>query len=392
MEGSLWRLGLLWLAGISLRLTVLAIPPVLPAIHDTLQLNEKGIGSLTALPILLLAAAAVLGSLVIHRIGPRRALLLGLLAIAVAGAARGIGPSAGVLFAMTFVMGCGIAICQPALPSLVAQWFSDRIGLATAAYSNGLLVAESLAAGLMLPVILPALHGSWELGIAVWSIPVIGTALLVLLLTRQVAPSRAPAQQWWPDWHDPQTWRLGLLLGMGQIPYWVPNAFLPDFLRSAGQPQSVITASLTALNVAQIPASLLVAVLPGLLVQKRWPLVVDGVLILAGGIGLVVTDPALAPMWAALLGFTAGMHFILNLALAPLLAEAGDVHRLSAGIFSISYSCAFLGPVVGGALWDATGIRATSFIPLMVGAAVVAAIASRIDLTRGSSRTRVAAA
>jgi CP family cyanate transporter-like MFS transporter len=386
------RLLPLWLAGISIRITVLSVPPLLPAIHDRLQLNEKLVGLLTALPVLLLALAAVLGALVIHRLGARHALLLGLLGIAAAGAARGIGPSVYVLFPMTFLMGCGIAICQPALPSLVAQWLPERIPLGTATYSNGLLVAEALGAGLTLPLILPAAGGSWPLALAAWSVFVLATALVVATIKPRLeaAPPPPPARHWWPDWHDPQIWRLGLLMGMGAIPFWVPNAFLPDFLRSAGHAE-LIAASLTALNLAQLPASFVVALLPGL-VQMRWPLAVGGLLILACTAGLLLTKPTLAPIWAALLGFIAGMHFILNLALAPLIADRGDVHRLSAGIFSISYSLTFLGPLIGGALWDASGARAMGFLPVLIGAASVVVLASTTDLTRGSSRPKAAPA
>ncbi|MBV8087579.1 MAG: MFS transporter [Chloroflexi bacterium] len=381
------RLLPLWLAGISIRITVLSVPPLLPAIHDRLQLDEKAVGLLTALPVLLLALAAVLGALVIHRLGPRLALLLGLGGIALAGAARGIGPSVYVLFPMTFLMGCGIAICQPALPSLVAQWLPDRVPLGTAAYSNGLLVAEALGAGLTLPLILPAVGGSWPLALACWSLFVVFTMLVVALLTRPVPVETGPARQWWPAWQDPQTWKLGLLMGMGAVPYWVPNAFLPDFLRSAGHAE-LIAVTLTSLNLAQLPASFVVALLPGL-VQRRWPLIVGGALILVSTAGLLLSSPELAPIWAAALGFVAGMHFILNLALAPLIAEPGDVHRLSAGIFSISYSLTFLAPLTGGALWDATGARAMGFLPVLVGAACVVLMASITDLRRGSSRAGV---
>src|SRR5258708_16858823 len=37
------RLFLLWLAGIDLRLTILAVPPVLPLIHRDLALHEKSV-------------------------------------------------------------------------------------------------------------------------------------------------------------------------------------------------------------------------------------------------------------------------------------------------------------------------------------------------------------
>ena len=41
---------LLWLAGTGLRLTILAVPPVIPLIHDDLKLNATQIGILTVLP------------------------------------------------------------------------------------------------------------------------------------------------------------------------------------------------------------------------------------------------------------------------------------------------------------------------------------------------------
>ena len=87
------RLLLLWLLGVDLRLTILAVPPVLTLIHRDLRLTEAGVGALTGLPVFLLAAAAILGSLLISRIGALRAAVLGLVLIAVAGALRGVGPS-----------------------------------------------------------------------------------------------------------------------------------------------------------------------------------------------------------------------------------------------------------------------------------------------------------
>ncbi|HLY65205.1 MAG TPA: MFS transporter, partial [Chloroflexota bacterium] len=218
-------------------------------------------------------------------------------------------------------------------------------------------------------------------------VPVAGTAVIIAVSTRQQAkPPEFQGQRWWPDWQDPQTWRLGLLLGLGQMAYWVPNSFIADYLRTGGHSE-YIAAALTSLNAGQIPASLLVAAFPRLLVQKRWPLLLNGGLIVCATLGLVVSPPALAALWCALLGFSGAFVFILNLALPPLLAKPHDVHRLSAGIFSISYSCAFFGPLLGGALWDATRIPASGFWPVIAGAAIMSWLALRIDLTRGRSAT-----
>src|ERR1700741_5307295 len=83
---------LLWLAGIALRLTILAVPPVIPLIHDELNLSATQIGVLTGLPSMLFAFAAVPGSLLIARLGVRNALTVGLVLTATAGAFRGALP------------------------------------------------------------------------------------------------------------------------------------------------------------------------------------------------------------------------------------------------------------------------------------------------------------
>jgi hypothetical protein len=48
---DLVRLLLLWLGGIDLRLTMLAVPPLIPLIHRDLHLDEKAFGAPVSLPI-----------------------------------------------------------------------------------------------------------------------------------------------------------------------------------------------------------------------------------------------------------------------------------------------------------------------------------------------------
>ena len=184
------QLALLWLLGIDLRLTILAVPPVLPLIHRDLHLDEKLVAALTGLPVLLFGLIAIPGSLMIARIGARRAAIVGVLIVSIASALRGAGPSVPMLFGMTALMGAGVAIMQPALPTLVGQWFPQRVSLATALYANGLLVGEMLPASLTIPLILPMLHGSWQASFVFWSAPVLVTAFLVLFLTPHTEQSR----------------------------------------------------------------------------------------------------------------------------------------------------------------------------------------------------------
>ena len=73
---------LLWLAGNGLRITILAVPPVIPLIRTDLGMSETQVGILTGLPPVLFACAAVLGSLLIARFGALMTLIVGLLATA----------------------------------------------------------------------------------------------------------------------------------------------------------------------------------------------------------------------------------------------------------------------------------------------------------------------
>ena len=332
---------LLWLAGACLRLTVMAIPPVIPLLHADLHLSETDVGWLSSLPPMLFAIAAVPGSLLIARCGLVPALLVGLLLNAIGGAARGAVPEAAFLYASTIVMAAGVSIMQPTLPPLVRAWFPDRIGFATAVYTTGLLIGEILAAALTIPLVLPLVGDSWRLSFLVWSIPVLLTAMVVALCapwlsgTHNAAP--AAKRLWWPDWRRPLIWKLGLILGSVNAIYFVTNAFLPDYMIADGRPD-LISAALTALNVGQLPAAFLMLGFADRLVRRPWAYAATGLLALICIGGMLATHGGWIVFWAGLLGFTGAVTLILALALPSVLSAPDDVHRTSAGMFTISYS------------------------------------------------------
>lgn len=372
---SLFRLFLLWLAGNDLRITILALPPVLPLIHRDLALNETAVAALTALPVLLLAIAAIPGSLLIARIGARRALIAGLLLVAVASALRGLGPSVPMLFLMTFLMGAGVSVMQPALPSLVSRWFPSAPAMATAVYANGLLIGETLAAGFTLALVVPLAGGGWASTLALWAVPVALTAALIAGFTPEGQRTARHGLLWWPDWRDSLVWRIGLMQsGCGTI-YFGANAFIPDYLHAIGQ-GGLTGLCLGVLNAGQLPASFLILLFARRLAGRKEPVVAVGLLAFLGLAGLLSQVPALMILGAGLDGFSAGFILILTLALPPLLAPAGDVHRLSAGAYTLGYAGSFLLPLLGGAAADASGVVATVFLPVAVGGVLVLLIAA----------------
>ena len=375
------RLGLLWLLGVDLRLTILAVPPVLPLIHRDLHLDEKLVAALTGLPLLLFGIAAVPGSLLIARIGARRAVIVAIVTVAIASALRGAGPSVPMLFVMTALMGAGVAVMQPALPTLVGLWFPTRISLATGLYANGLLIGETIAASLTIPLVLPLLSGSWQGSFVFWSVPVLATALLVLLFTPHREPPRARGQvMWWPDWHRARTWQLGFILGGTGAIYFGANAFLPDYLHAIGRPE-LLNEVLTALNAGQLPASLVVIAFGQRLVRRRAPFVAMALLALISQAGLLVPSSLSIIAAAAGIGFASSFCLILVLALPPLLAASDDVHRLAAGMLGLGYTITCIVPYVGGAVWDALVVPQAAILPGLAGVVIITTVAATLRLS-----------
>ncbi|MEP6751824.1 MAG: MFS transporter [Candidatus Dormiibacterota bacterium] len=383
---DLVRLLLLWLGGIDLRLTLLAVPPLIPLIHRDLHLDEKSVGALVSLPVLLLALASVPGALLIAKLGIRGALITGLGLVAMFGALRGAGSSPAILFSATFLMGLGVAVSQPAFPSLVREWFPTRIAIATAVYSNGILIGETLPVTFTSPVgVLPIAHGDWHLALALWSILVVVSAVAIAI----AAPARrrlAIPARWWPSWLEGQALRIGLVIGMASAVYFGANAFIPDYLDQTGR-HELITPTLAVLNAAQLLTAPVVAVWSRLM-TGRIGFIGSAALMAIAQIGIVVTPGPWVVGWALVLGFSTALAFIVTLTLPPRLAAAGDVHRMSAAVFTIQYGTAFVVPLMAGALWDSSGRALFAFIPGVVAATAMGwlALSLRIpsDVRAGS--------
>jgi CP family cyanate transporter-like MFS transporter len=358
---------LLWLSGVALRLTILAVPPVIPLIHLDLDLSKTQVGVLSGIPMVLFACAAIAGSLLIARFGAVRTLIAGLLLCALGGALRGVGPNIWMLYAMTVVTAFGVAVMQPALPPLVRTWVPQRVGFATAVYTNGLIIGEILPAALTIPLVLPMLRQSWQWDFAFWSVPVVAIAAIVLCFAPRTpaVAATAASRRWVPDFRHPLIWRIGVLLGSVNASYFALNGFLPDYLTHTGRPD-LINAALTALNVGQLPASFLLLASADRMVRTVWSYLVCGVICLLCVLAIMLLGGNWVVAAAAVWGCFGAAVLVLVLALPPLISPPEDVHRVSAGMFTISYSCAVIVPIISGALWDLTGWTVAPFIPILI--------------------------
>lgn len=372
-----------------MRLTLLAIPPIIPLIHRDLHLDESGIAALSNLPVLVLAVSSVFGALLTARFGARRALVIGLWVIAISSALRGAGTSVAMLFAMTLFMGIGIAMIQPAFPSLAREWFATRIALGTSVWANGLLSGEAISASLTLPVVLPLVGGNWERSLVVWSVPVVITAIALAAVrdSREHAP--APQAQWFPNFRDRRVWELGTFQAAASLTYFGANTFLPDYLHATGQPH-LVGACLAALNIGQLPASLAVGLIPMRILGRRSTSLVVAALLLAALAAFLNVGGTAAVVASAVFGLCAAYILTLSFAVPAILAAPGDVARISAGAFTLGYSLSFITTLISGAAWDVSHVAATAFLPIIAAAVIVAVFGTRLGIGRTESRVGTA--
>lgn len=366
---------LIILVGFNLRSVILAVPPIVPLIQHDLKLNYTAAGFLTALPVLVLAGAAWPSGLLAERIGERACVSIGLALIGGGALLRALWPTASLLFLCTLLMSLGIALAQTAVPALARRWFPAHIGLVAALFSDGLILGEAVAAGITVPLMVQIWgRDAWTATFVLWGVPVVALLVLWLWLAPPIAarssfPAIVTAQA--AAKNDTSTVQrvrvsalhLGIMLGAGSLIYFGMNSWIASY-NLALHHADLTPAALTILNVAQFPSSIGVTLFAQRLVGRRWPFVAAGFVCVIAIAGWVFTPAPLELFWAALLGGSSALVFTLGIALPPILARSGEAARLTGITISLTYAVAFVGPLIGGQLWDLFQLPAVAFLPV----------------------------
>ena len=387
---------LIMLVGFNLRSVLLGVPPVLPLIQHDLGLSYTATGFLTALPVLVLAVGAWPAGLLAERIGARLSVSIGLGLLATGTLLRAFRLTTSSLFFFTLILSIGITLSQTAVPVLIRRWYPKQIGLASALFSDGLILGEAVAAGITVLIMVRFLgNDAWASTFVFWGIPVVVLFALWLLLAPPAPAkvsrprlSRQHATSKSLDVNSPiqrkrvNALHLGILVGGGSLIYFGMNAWIASYNQALHQ--SYLTpASLLSLNAAQLPVSIGVTFVAQYLAGRRWPFIFAGIISAFAITGWIFTPAELQPLWAALLGGSSALVFTLGIALPPLLASPHEVGRLTGITLSLTYGVAFVGPFIGGALWDLFNLPALAFVPVAV-ACVMLIVLGALLPTRSS--------
>lgn len=243
-------------------------------------------------------------------------------------------------------------------------------------WANGLLCGEALSASLTIPLILPLVAGAWGPALAVWGIPVAATAIAFGLLhgdERPIAPPR-----WFPDFRDARVWRIGLFQSAASLTYFGANTFIPDYLNAAGRAE-LVGPCLAALNIGQLPATLVIGLVPLRVLARRLTSTIVALLIVGALLAFgLVSAPVVAVVAATAFGLAGAYILAFSFAMPAFLARGPEVTRIAAGTNTIGYAIAFAATVAAGALWDAYHQPALAGVPVIAAAILVLVLGSRL--------------
>lgn len=386
-----WRVAvvctLIVLVGMSLRSAILGVPPILPLIKRDLNLSYTATGLLTAIPTLIMGAMAWFSGLVAERIGGRATVIIGLILLAAGTLLRAVWPAAFLLFFFTIVLSVGIALTQTTIPVLIRRWFPMHIGLTSALFTDGLIIGETLGAGATVPLMLLYFgKDAWAATFILWGLPIIVLLAFWLWLAPSAPPQvfkrsersgEAREKENAPPRQQVRTIHLGLLLGSASLIYFGMNAWIAPYNSAIHRPD-LTPLALTILNAAQLPTSIGVTFFAQPLMGRRWPFISAGIVCSLAMLGWLFGPPSLEYISSAMFGASSALVFTLGLALPPLLASPGRVARLTGATLTISYSATFIGPFLGGGLWDLFRVPELAFLPVALASILLIALGAML--------------
>jgi CP family cyanate transporter-like MFS transporter len=343
----------------NLRPALAGVPPLVPQIEAELHLSNAWLGVLTLLPVLCMGIFAPVAHRASMIWGSAPVVMVATALLTVGSLMRLGGSNPVVLYAATLIVGIGIAVVGTLLPRLVKTLFPpERVGLITGVYMLAMMLGATVGAGLSEP--LATALGSWEESLAAWSglgvLGLVAWAPLALVVWRHRREVTAQSVGTALPWRSATAWLIAAYLATQSFAFYSTLAWMaPSYVR-LGWESDDAGYLLSAFTAVQIVAGLLMPVLSDRVRDLRLLLVPATV---AAGIGLVGIGvaPTAAPwFWAALIGFGQGSAFALALVL--LVRFAATPHAsggLSAMGFLVGYSIASVGPLLMGALRDATG-------------------------------------
>jgi CP family cyanate transporter-like MFS transporter len=366
---ALLLLGILIIAT-TLRVTFTGAAPLLDMVRDSFGLTTAQTGILTTLPLLAFAVVSPMAAAIARRFGTERSLFGAMLLICAGIALRSAG-SAALLYIGTAIIGCGIAMGNVLLPSLIKRDFPGQVARLTGAYSLTMGVAAAVGSVMVVPV---ALHGyGWQGALLALMIFPLAALLVWLPQLKKHTPANLTSNTALHSrgiWSSPLAWQVTMYLGINSLIYYVIIGWLPSILISHGYSEAQAGSLHGLLQLATAIPGLFIGLMLSRLKDQRGIAVLMAMLWCLSAAGLWLF-PDFAAVWVCIGGFGSGAAMILGLSFIGL--RTGSAHQaaaLSGMAQCVGYLLAAFGPPVMGKVHD---VSDSWSLPLM-GCALLALV------------------
>ncbi|WP_440112086.1 CynX/NimT family MFS transporter [Paenibacillus sp. QZ-Y1] len=356
------KLGLL-LAGIiviaaTMRSPITATGPIVELIRADTGISHAMAGLLTSLPLLAFAAISPFAPQMARRFGLEKALFTALIIVTIGVALRFL-PSVPALFAGTAILGCGIALSNVLLPSLIKRDFPLRVGLVTGLYSVSMNIWAAIASGISVPAAGLTAMG-WHASLGMWAV----LSILALILWLPNVRSSRRGEVYAVSRTDAKpvrlrssslAWYVTFFMGLQSLIFYTTITWLPEILSDQGFSASSAGWMLSMMQMASVPATFIVPILAGRMKDQRVLTAMTCTILILGYAFLLSGVSSLVTIGVALAGVGGGASFgLVTMFFVLRTANARQAAGLSGMAQSFGYMLAAGGPLLFGLLHEWT--------------------------------------
>lgn len=375
-------LGIIMIAT-NLRAPITSVGPLVGTITNSLNLTGAQAGLITTLPLIAFAIISPIAPKLARKFGTETT-ILGALILIILGLSIRYLPSISTLFLGTAILGCGIAVGNVLIPSIVKQEFQNQSGLVTGIYSVSMNLTGAIASGVSIPLI-EKLGWTWNQAFSLW---IILAALALLAWLPQLKNKKATPDVNVVDtnnsiWHSSLAWSVSLFMGIQSFIFYVLVAWLPEMLISQGIPSSKSGGMLSLLQLTLLPTTFIIPIIAEKRPNQKSLVVISFELFTLGISGLMFSSLAVISLSIIAIGIAGGIAFSLSMMFFNLRTstpkEAADLSGMAQ---SIGYILAAVGPFLFGLLHDLTNNWQSSLF-LLIGMTIILLF---VGLNAGSSK------
>lgn len=361
--------------GICLRLIFGSSSAVLDEIRDAYGLSGAEVALLTTGPVICLGLFSAAAPRLARRYTAVVVATVAVTMIAIGSALR-IAPSWAVLLGGTMLAGAGIALGNVLGPVLVRIFFPHRIGLMTGLFTSMVCLSTGFASALTVPGA-TALGGSWRGSLALWAIPsLVAAALLVVVTVRYLRFRRTVPEDDGADargaartvLRSPVAWAVTGFMGLQSLQAYALIGWIPTIYRDRGMSAEAGGAMLAIGGLLSVVTAL---TFPQWAARRREQRIVAVAAVALQGIGVlgVLAFGNGLGAWIANIFVGFGLGAMISLAVTMMnlrAATTSEAVSLSAMSQTVGYLFAAWGPMLMGVLHGVRGDWTLPLITLLV--------------------------